>query len=114
MDCSTANYGCNGGWQDYALMYIASNGKGSFTSASYQYTALDGTCTTGITGATISTTNPVTYIAAGDIATMKAVLDRRQLVTVDIAVVNSFFGYSYELKNFSFEENDTCLFIISL
>ena len=100
MDCSTANNGCNGGWRDRALMYIATNGKGSFTEASYPYISIDDTCTTGITGATISTTNPVTYIRAGDIATMKAVLDKRQLVTVDIAVVNSFFGYSYELKIF--------------
>lgn len=98
VDCSTVNYGCNGGWQDEALKYIATNGKGSFTDASYPYIASGGTAgqckTTGITGATISTTKPVTYLPAGNVAAIKAVLDSRNLVTVDIAVVSSFMNYA--------------------
>jgi hypothetical protein len=43
VDCSTVNYGCDGGWQDEALKYIANNGKGSFTQASYPYIAGGGT-----------------------------------------------------------------------
>jgi len=45
VDCgsSTGNYGCNGGWMDYAFQYII-NAGGQAVTADYPYTARDGTC----------------------------------------------------------------------
>jgi xylem cysteine proteinase len=44
VDCATnGNYGCNGGWMDYAFQYLIS-AKGQVRTASYPYTALDGDC----------------------------------------------------------------------
>jgi C1A family cysteine protease len=45
VDCSTQNNGCNGGRPDWALTYL--NGKSIYTTASYPYTARDGSCKTG-------------------------------------------------------------------
>ena len=42
VDCSTANYGCNGGWQSVALQYIAKAGSVN-TAAAYPYTSAGGT-----------------------------------------------------------------------
>ncbi len=65
VDCSTVNYGCNGGWYEDAWKYVASAG-GQSTSASYPYTAVEGTCKANSTvkGATLSTKSPVYYVAA--------------------------------------------------
>jgi C1A family cysteine protease len=43
VDCSTANYGCNGGWMDSAFQFIINNG-GLCTESAYPYTARQGTC----------------------------------------------------------------------
>lgn len=45
VDCgsSTGNYGCNGGWMDYAFQYIINFGGQDLTS-DYPYTARDGAC----------------------------------------------------------------------
>ncbi|XP_043231685.1 procathepsin L-like [Amphibalanus amphitrite] len=43
VDCSTENFGCNGGWIDTSLSYIINNG-GIESEDSYPYTARDGTC----------------------------------------------------------------------
>merc|ERR1712147_368236 len=45
VDCSTQNNGCSGGRPDWALTYL--NGKPIYTTASYQYTARDGSCKSG-------------------------------------------------------------------
>jgi C1A family cysteine protease len=45
VDCgaSTGNYGCNGGWMDYAFQYII-NAGGQAQTNDYPYTARDGNC----------------------------------------------------------------------
>jgi len=45
VDCggSEGNQGCNGGWHDWAINYLAKNG-GSCSQASYPYTARDAPC----------------------------------------------------------------------
>ncbi len=44
VDCVTTCYGCGGGWPNVALEFMANNGGGVDTEASYPYTAMDGTC----------------------------------------------------------------------
>jgi cathepsin L len=43
VDCSTRNYGCNGGWPYKAMDYVKSNG-GLCKEGAYPYTARDGSC----------------------------------------------------------------------
>jgi C1A family cysteine protease len=45
VDCggATGNYGCNGGWMDWAFQYIINVG-GQEQSSDYPYTARDGSC----------------------------------------------------------------------
>jgi len=45
VDCDTRSNGCSGGRPDWAINYLA--GKSIYTTASYPYTARDGTCKTG-------------------------------------------------------------------
>merc|ERR1712151_100943 len=45
VDCSTQSNGCSGGRPDWALTYLS--GKSIYTTASYPYTARDGTCKSG-------------------------------------------------------------------
>jgi hypothetical protein len=46
VDCDSRNYGCDGGWQDYAVAFLAKNG--TIQSSDYAYTSgksgLKGTC----------------------------------------------------------------------
>ena len=53
VDCDYTNYGCNGGWPVDALAWL--KGRGSYTEASYPYTAVKGTCKTATIGAYVGT-----------------------------------------------------------
>ncbi|KAF0291938.1 Digestive cysteine proteinase 1 [Amphibalanus amphitrite] len=69
VDCSTENFGCNGGWIDTSLRqpdiahfhidsYIIDNG-GIESEDSYPYTARDGTCS--VSGNSVVTLRPATW-----------------------------------------------------
>ncbi|XVE51469.1 hypothetical protein DITRI_Ditri02bG0043300 [Diplodiscus trichospermus] len=45
VDCDSTNYGCEGGYMDYAFEWVISNG-GIDTETDYPYTGVDGTCNT--------------------------------------------------------------------
>ena len=45
VDCDTTNYGCEGGYMDYAFEWVISNG-GIDSESDYPYTGTDGTCNT--------------------------------------------------------------------
>ncbi|KAM1796641.1 hypothetical protein ACFX11_036863 [Malus domestica] len=45
VDCDSTNYGCEGGYMDYAFEWVISNG-GIDTETDYPYTGVDGQCST--------------------------------------------------------------------
>lgn len=64
VDCSKQNNGCSGGRPDWAMNYLA--GKSIYTTASYPYTARDGSCQSGAaSGVTISGYKTVTKSDSG-------------------------------------------------
>lgn len=43
VDCDTTNYGCSGGYMDYAFEWVVSNG-GIDSESNYPYIGTDGAC----------------------------------------------------------------------
>ena len=93
VDCSTDNYGCNGGFTEAAWQYLASNG-GQCTGAAYPYQAVDGTCQESncTKAATLSQTD--TVLSLPDEKSIMTELSKNGLVSIAFTVVDSFYSYS--------------------
>jgi len=88
VDCSTQNSGCNGGRPDWAMTYL--KGKSIYTTASYPYKAVDGTCKSGTpSGVTISGYSTVTKSDSGLASALGS-----SAVTVMVYADSSFQHYS--------------------
>merc|ERR1711953_355537 len=88
VDCDKRSSGCNGGRPDWALNYLA--GKSIYTTASYGYTARDGTCKTGTaSGVTVSGYKTVTKSDSGLASALGT-----SAVTVMVYADSSFQHYS--------------------
>jgi len=88
VDCSTQNNGCSGGRPDWAINYLS--GKSIYTTASYAYTARDGTCKSGTaSGVTVSGYSRVTKSESG----LLSALDK-SAVTVMVYADSKFQSYS--------------------
>lgn len=59
VDCSTANYGCNGGWQQKGWDYYQT--AGCELETDYPYTARDGTCKYNSSLGKVMTQSPTDY-----------------------------------------------------
>ncbi|KAI9553039.1 hypothetical protein GHT06_020928 [Daphnia sinensis] len=88
VDCDSTNSACGGGSMDRAWKYIA-NAVGQSASASYPYKGTKGTCnySPSMKKASVSKSDPVIYIASGDVNTMMSLLAKKQLITVGFTVV---------------------------
>jgi cathepsin L len=77
IDCSLANLGCNGGWQNKAYNYY----KTSFamTTAEYPYTGRDGSCKYNAADTTGKGATGYVNVAANDPDAMKIALAGRPL-----------------------------------
>ena len=64
----------------------------------YPYTNSAGTCkfSSAVTGANISTTTPLTVIAANNTDSIRSLLNSGRLVSVVFNIVNSILNYKYE------------------
>lgn len=93
VDCSKQSKGCGGGSFVGAFIYLSGNSKGQYTAASYPYKGVDGKCVSGVQGAAISSTTPVTSIKAGDVNTMIKLLNEKRILSIGVKIVKSFAQY---------------------
>merc|ERR1712063_26071 len=88
VDCSTQNNGCSGGRPDWAINYLS--GKSIYTTASYAYTARDGSCKSGTaSGVTVSGYSRVTKSESGLLSALDS-----SAVTVMVFADSKFQSYS--------------------
>ena len=91
VDCSTDNYGCNGGWQYKAFNFFKA--KDAEAETSYEYTAKDGTCSydaSKSTGVGTSTAGAYSDVLANTPSQMKAAV-AQQPVSVSIEADQAVF-----------------------
>ena len=96
VDCSTTNFGCNGGWPDKAMDYVMKNGID--TETSYPYTATGGSCSFNKSnvGATI---NNVTLLPQGNMSSLYETLATIGPMSVAIDAEYDFQLYSSGIYN---------------
>ena len=94
VDCSTANYGCNGGWQYKAFKYLESHYVE--TESAYPYksgkTRTAGTCQYSSISKTSIETSSYAFVTADSVSAMKSALAGQPLA-VSIEADKSVFQY---------------------
>jgi cathepsin L len=98
VDCSTANYGCNGGWQYKAFSWYKSHS--AEYEANYKYTARNGNCKSS-QGASGVKASGYTNVAANNVSQMKAALAKSVLSVSIEADQYSFQAYRSGIFNSS-------------
>jgi len=87
IDCSTANYGCNGGVTDYAFQYVEGN-NGIDTEAAYPYTGQQGSCHYSAANSAASCSGFVDLPSGDEQALQRAVAT---IGPISVAIDASFF-----------------------
>ncbi|KAF3319721.1 low-temperature-induced cysteine proteinase-like protein [Carex littledalei] len=82
VECVTTNWGCNGGYMDYAFEWIIQNG-GISTESSYPYTAKDGICNITQANNKVVTIDGYQDVPPNDEALLCAVLKQPISVGID-------------------------------
>ncbi|CAF1169300.1 unnamed protein product [Adineta steineri] len=105
VDCSggEGNYGCGGGWMDYAFVYVI-NASGIETESSYPYTAVDQTCVFNPTETTVQVCDFVDIASGDEVALQQAVATIEPISVAIDAGHSSFQFYQSGVYNES-----TCL-----
>ena len=92
VDCDTSNYGCDGGWQDYAVKFLAKNG--AILASDYKYTSgtsgLEGTCKEKGLSRPFRSAEPSYYYVKSNKDSFKDAL-RQQPLIVSFAVGDEFY-----------------------
>lgn len=91
VDCSTANYGCGGGWQSEAFIYFETNF--AELESVYPYTAVDGTCMYNLFSSTLVDVSNYFNVRIDDVASMKAAV-AQQPVSVSLDAGHLFMYYT--------------------
>ncbi|XP_010247627.1 PREDICTED: KDEL-tailed cysteine endopeptidase CEP2-like [Nelumbo nucifera] len=82
VDCDKTNYGCEGGYMDYAFEWIINNGRID-TESDYPYTGVDGTCNTTKEERKIVTIDGYEDVAEEESALLCAVVNQPVSVGID-------------------------------
>ena len=97
VDCSTVNYGCNGGWAYQAWNYLKTSNAES--EATYPYRAVNGTCKYNSGTTTGVHTTGYTSVAANNISQMQAALAIKPLSVAIEADKTVFQNYTSGIFN---------------
>ncbi|KAJ3683075.1 hypothetical protein LUZ60_013302 [Juncus effusus] len=87
VDCVSTNWGCNGGYMDYAFEWVVNNG-GIDTESDYVYTAVDGACNRNKEANKVVTINGYQDVESNDAALMCAVAKQPVSVGIDASTLD--------------------------
>ena len=99
VDCSTANYGCNGGWQYKAFKYFESHD--AILESNYKYTAKDGSCSYSSKTKTNVEISTYANVKADNVTQMKAAVAKNPLAVSIEADKSVFQAYRSGIFNSS-------------
>ncbi|KAJ4703659.1 Cysteine proteinase RD21a [Melia azedarach] len=87
IDCDSTNYGCDGGYMDYAFEWIINNG-GIDTESDYPYTGVDGTCNNAKEETKVVTIDGYEDVEESDSALLCAVVQQPISVGMDGSAID--------------------------
>ncbi|XP_002533962.2 low-temperature-induced cysteine proteinase [Ricinus communis] len=103
MDCDTTNYGCDGGYMDYAFEWVINNG-GIDTEIDYPYTGVDGTCNIAKEETKVVSVDGYEDVAESDSALLCATVQQPISVGIDGSAID-FQLYTSGIYNGSCSDN---------